>query len=86
MTDICHAYVEVEAQLRLDSDPPSVQDSEGWYQGGNVCSGHVSMFTGHVIKEGLFPLRMSPGLASKANEVKTSFGENLELVSSMTHP
>ncbi|GFT13796.1 hypothetical protein TNCV_3832371 [Trichonephila clavipes] len=45
--------------------------------GGNVSNGHVNMSTGYVINGGLFSLRMSPGLASKAVVGVVSFGENL---------
>ncbi|GFW99901.1 histone-lysine N-methyltransferase SETMAR [Trichonephila clavipes] len=43
MTDICHYAQEIELQLQLNSDLPSLQAPEGWYQGQPRVEGFTSV-------------------------------------------
>ncbi|GFV12256.1 hypothetical protein TNCV_1537521 [Trichonephila clavipes] len=62
MTDICHyAHEGTEPQLRLNSNPPSLQAPEGWYQGQPFLEGFTNVFF-VMYKTPLPPHVMDPSL------------------------
>ncbi|GFY07233.1 hypothetical protein TNCV_1585881 [Trichonephila clavipes] len=62
MSDICHyAHGGIEAQLRLYSDPPSLQAPGGWHQ-GQLC---IEGFTNVIFMQGDQPFSSCSCLTPK---------------------
>ncbi|GFU18341.1 hypothetical protein TNCV_1980281 [Trichonephila clavipes] len=59
MTNNCH-YVqqEIELKLQLNSDPPSLQTPEGWYQGQPGVEGFTN--EAHTYRNNILDAYVSP--------------------------